>query len=150
MKCPYCGEAESKVTDSRPTEDGCKIRRRRECVHCLGRFTTYEIIENTPLMVVKKDRSRQPFDREKLLLGLIRACKKRPITTEALEKVVDDIEVSFANTLKKEITSHDLGEKVLQSLKDIDGVAYIRFASVYREFSDVNSFLEELKIIDKM
>lgn len=148
MKCPYCGYTESKVTDSRPTEDGMKIRRRRECVNCGGRFTTYEVVENTPLMVIKKDRSRQPFDRVKLLNGLLRACEKRPVSIGTLEQVVDDIEYEYANVLTKEISSRELGEKVLERLKDIDDVAYVRFASVYREFGDIHSFMEELRKLE--
>lgn len=149
LKCPFCGYTESKVTDSRPTDDSLKIRRRRECMKCGGRFTTYEIIEHTPLMVVKKDKSRQLFNRDKLLNGLMRACEKRPVSREALESVVDKIEYTYTNTLTKEITSGELGEQVLSSLRDIDHVAYIRFASVYRDFADVTSFLEELKKLEK-
>lgn len=148
MKCPYCGHTESKVTDSRPTEDGLKIRRRRECVKCGGRFTTYEVVENTPLMVIKKDRSRQPFDRVKLLNGLLRACEKRPVSLGVLEQVVDDIEYEYANVLTKEISSRELGEKVLERLREIDDVAYVRFASVYREFGDIRSFMEELQKLE--
>jgi transcriptional repressor NrdR len=144
MKCPYCSYTESKVTDSRPTEDGLKIRRRRECVKCGGRFTTYEVVENTPIIVIKKDKSRQVFSREKLLNGLMRACEKRPVSVETLEKVVDDIEFHCASSLSREIRSNELGELVLSYLKDIDEVAYVRFASVYREFSDVESFMLEL------
>ena len=145
MKCPFCGHKDSKVTDSRPTEDDLKIRRRRECVQCGARFTTYEAVEHAPLMVVKKDKSRQPFDREKLLNGLMRACEKRPVSTQTLEKVVDDIEYSYVNVLAKEVSSKVLGEEVLRRLKDIDDVAYVRFASVYREFADVETFLKELQ-----
>lgn len=148
MKCPFCGYTESKVTDSRPTDDSLKIRRRRECMKCGGRFTTYEIIEHTPLMVVKKDKSRQLFNREKLLNGLMRACEKRPVSREALESVVDQIEYTYTNTLTKEITSCELGEQVLTYLRGIDDVAYIRFASVYRDFADVTSFLQELKKLE--
>lgn len=149
LKCPFCGYTESKVTDSRPTDDSLKIRRRRECMKCGGRFTTYEIIEHTPLMVVKKDKSRQLFNRDKLLNGLMRACEKRPVSREALESVVDKIEYTYTNTLTKEITSGELGEQVLSYLRGIDHVAYIRFASVYRDFADVTSFLEELKKLEK-
>lgn len=149
MKCPYCGYQESKVTDSRPTEDDLRIRRRRECVNCGGRFTTYEIIEMTPLMVVKKDHSRQVFDRKKLLKGLLRACEKRPVSTEALEKIVDEIEYGCNQLPTNEITSKELGEKALELLKDVDAVAYVRFASVYRQFADITSFMEELQKLEK-
>ena len=145
MKCPYCSYTESKVTDSRPTEDDLKIRRRRECMKCGGRFTTYEIIETTPVIVLKKDNSRQLFNREKLLNGLLRACEKRPVAVETLERAVDDIEFSCASSSSREISSQHLGEMALQRLKDIDEVAYVRFASVYREFSDFETFLSELQ-----
>ncbi|MGI5857357.1 MAG: transcriptional regulator NrdR [Candidatus Merdivicinus sp.] len=145
MKCPFCSYMESKVVDSRPAEDSEKIRRRRECLSCGKRFTTYEVIENTPLIVVKKDHSRQIFDRDKLLRGLLRACEKRPISVETLEALVDSIEQNYANAMIKEVSSVDLGEQVLKELKKLDKVAYIRFASVYRDFSDVESFLHELK-----
>ena len=149
MKCPYCAYLESKVVDSRPTEDGEKIRRRRECLSCGRRFTTYEIVETTPLVVVKKDGSRQMFDRNKLLGGLLRACEKRPISVSTLDHFVDSIEQDYANSLVKEVSSVELGEKVLRELKMLDKVAYIRFASVYRDFSDVESFLNELKALQK-
>ena len=145
MKCPYCSYTESKVVDSRPAEDSEKIRRRRECLSCGRRFTTYEAVENTPLVVVKKDKSRQLFDREKLLRGLLRACEKRPVSMETLERFVDYIEQNYSNQMVKEISSVELGEYVLRELKKLDKVAYIRFASVYRDFSDVDSFLVELK-----
>ena len=144
MKCPYCGYGESRVIDSRPTEDDEKIRRRRECRSCGRRFTTYEIVESTPLMVVKKDKSRQLFDREKLLRGIVRACDKRPVTAEQLDGVVDRIEQTYLNRLVREVSSEELGEAVLLELKKLDKVAYIRFASVYRDFSDVDTFVEEL------
>lgn len=149
MKCPYCSYLESKVVDSRPTEDGEKIRRRRECLSCMKRFTTYEIVETTPLVVVKRDKSRQMFDRTKLLRGLIRACEKRPVTMEKLENFVDEIEQNYANKLVKEVSSKELGDYVLQGLKSLDRVAYVRFASVYKDFSDVESFLEELEKLQK-
>lgn len=149
MKCPYCSYTESKVVDSRPAEDSEKIRRRRECLKCGKRFTTYEAVENTPLIVVKKDKSRQMFDREKLLRGLLRACEKRPISIDTLEDLVDSIELNFANEMVKEVSSVELGEYVLRELKKLDKVAYIRFASVYRDFSDVESFLTELKKLQK-
>lgn len=151
LKCPYCGYQESKVTDSRPTDDDLRIRRRRECVNCGGRFTTYEIIETTPLLVVKKDHSRQVFDRRKLLNGLRRACEKRPVSNEALEKIVDQIEYECSKIPTNEISSKDLGEKVMELLKDVDAVAYVRFASVYRQFADIATFMEELqKLGEKM
>lgn len=145
MKCPYCSYTESKVTDSRPTEDDLKIRRRRECVGCGGRFTTYEIIETSPIIVLKKDNSRQIFSRDKLLKGMLRACEKRSVSVEKLEKAVDEIEFLCASSANREISSEQLGEMALQKLKDIDEVAYVRFASVYREFSDVESFFSELQ-----
>lgn len=145
MKCPYCAYTESKVVDSRPTEDGEKIRRRRECLQCGRRFTTYEVVETTPLVVVKKDKSRQMFDRNKLLAGLLRACEKRPVSVDTLDRLVDAIEQGYANQLVKEVSSRELGEYVLKKLKELDKVAYIRFASVYRDFSDVETFMEELR-----
>lgn len=145
MKCPYCAYSESKVIDSRPTEDDEKIRRRRECLSCGKRFTTYEIVETTPLMVVKKDKSRQIFDREKLMRGLIRACDKRPVTSEMLDGIVDRIEQNYVNRMVREVSSEELGELVLLELKKLDKVAYIRFASVYRDFSDVETFISELQ-----
>lgn len=145
MKCPFCGYYESKVIDSRPTDEGERIRRRRECLGCGKRFTTYEIIETLPLVVVKRDKSREAFDRNKLLNGMLRACEKRPITFEMLSKAVDEIETMLQNTLEREVPSYKIGELAMEKLKDIDQVAYVRFASVYRQFSDVNSFLVELK-----
>lgn len=149
MKCPYCGFNESKVIDSRPTEDDEKIRRRRECLSCGKRFTTYEIVETTPLMVIKKDYSRQIFDREKLMLGIIRACDKRPVTSEMIIGVVDRIEQNYVNRMLREVSSEELGEAVLLELKKLDKVAYIRFASVYRDFSDVTTFINELQKLQK-
>ena len=145
MKCPYCGEVESKVIDSRPADDGERIRRRRECLSCQKRFTTYEIVETVPLMVVKKDKSREAFDRQKLLNGLMRACEKRPVAIGTLERAVDEIEQSLLNTLDREVTSLEIGELAMAQLKNIDEVAYVRFASVYRQFSDINTFMDELK-----
>ncbi len=145
MKCPYCGEVESKVIDSRPADDGERIRRRRECLACQKRFTTYEIVETVPLMVVKKDKSREAFDRQKLLNGLMRACEKRPVAIGTLERAVDEIEKSLLNTLNREVTSLEIGELAMAQLKNIDEVAYVRFASVYRQFSDINTFMDELK-----
>ena len=149
MKCPYCGFNESKVIDSRPTEDDEKIRRRRECLSCGKRFTTYEIVETTPLMVIKKDHSRQIFDREKLMLGIIRACDKRPVTSEMIIGVVDRLEQNSVNRMLREVSSEELGEAVLLELKKLDKVAYIRFASVYRDFSDVTTFINELQKLQK-
>ncbi|MEG2697978.1 MAG: transcriptional regulator NrdR [Ruthenibacterium sp.] len=145
MKCPYCGEIESKVIDSRPADDGERIRRRRECLSCGKRFTTYEVVETVPLMVIKKDKSREAFDRKKLLNGLVRACEKRPVTYQQLETAVDNIEQALLNTYDREITSMHIGELAMQELKQIDEVAYVRFASVYRQFGDVNTFMDELK-----
>lgn len=144
MKCPYCGFIEDKVIDSRPTEENTAIRRRRECSKCLKRFTTYEKVESVPLMVIKKDKTRQIFDREKLLNGLLRACEKRPVSIDVLEKMVDEIEGQILNTLKREITSQEIGEMVMARLKELDEVAYVRFASVYRQFRDINTFMDEL------
>lgn len=145
MKCPYCGELESKVIDSRPTEDGEKIRRRRECLSCARRFTTYEIVETVPLMVIKKDHSREAFDRQKLLAGMLRACEKRPVSYQMLEQAVNEIEQTVLNSYEREVTSLEIGELAMQQLKSIDEVAYVRFASVYRQFSDINTFMDELK-----
>ena len=145
MKCPYCGELESKVIDSRPTDDGEKIRRRRECLGCSKRFTTYEIVETVPLMVIKKDRSRQAFDRQKLLGGMLRACEKRPVSYQMLETAVDNIEQTLLNSYEREVTSIHIGELAMAELKKIDEVAYVRFASVYRQFGDLNTFMDELK-----
>lgn len=144
MKCPYCGELESKVIDSRPTEDGEKIRRRRECLGCSKRFTTYEIVETVPLMVIKKDRSRQAFDRQKLLGGMLRACEKRPVSYQMLETAVDNIEQTLLNSYEREVTSIHIGELAMAELKKIDEVAYVRFASVYRQFKDIHTFMAEL------
>lgn len=144
MKCPYCGHDEDKVVDSRPSDEGFAIRRRRECISCNARFTTYEKIENLPLVVIKKDGTRQPFDRDKLISGIMKACEKRPVTTAQIENIVNSIEAQSQNSLKREVMSQEIGEMVMERLKIIDEVAYVRFASVYRQFKDVNSFLEEL------
>ena len=144
MRCPYCGFADSKVIDSRPAEEGAAIRRRRECIKCSKRFTTYEKVESLPIIVIKKDKTRELFDREKLLSGLMRACEKRPVSTQKLDMLVDKIESDLYNTLKREISSTEIGEKVMEGLKDIDEVAYVRFASVYRQFKDVNTFIAEV------
>ena len=147
MKCPYCGEVDSKVIDSRPTEDGEKIRRRRECLNCTKRFTTYEVIETVPVVVVKKDKSREAFDRNKLLNGLLRACEKRPVPLETLERIVDEIETLLQNSLDREVPSTLIGTYAMDKLKKVDEVAYVRFASVYREFKDINTFMDELNKI---
>ena len=144
MKCPFCGNIDSKVIDSRPTEDNQRIRRRRECMACQKRFTTFEIVEITPIMVVKKDGSIQAFNRDKVLSGMIKSCEKRKVSREALEKAVDSIEYKIVNSLTNEVSSMELGEMVMEELKKLDEVAYVRFASVYRQFSDINTFMEEL------
>ena len=144
MKCPYCGYDESKVIDSRPTDEGERIRRRRECLKCGKRFTTYEVIETVPIIVIKKDKSRESFDRNKLLNGLLRACVKRPVSIDTLERVVDEIEGSLQNSLDREVPSSLIGKYAMEKLKTIDEVAYVRFASVYREFKDIATFKEEL------
>ena len=144
MKCPYCAHLESKVVDSRPAEEGSSIRRRRECLECHKRFTTYEIVESLPLMVVKRDGSRQAFDRNKLLNSMLKACEKRSVSMETLEKIADEIEQSLQNELEREVRSTEIGELVMEKLKDVDEVAYVRFASVYRKFKDINSFVAEL------
>lgn len=144
MKCPYCEFDESKVIDSRPTDEGHVIRRRRECAHCKNRFTTYEKIEEIPLMVVKKDCTRESYSRHKLINGLIRACEKRPISLTMIEKMIDEVERTLHNELEKEIPSQLIGELIMEKLKLVDEVAYVRFASVYRQFKDLNTFSEEL------
>lgn len=144
MKCPYCGYEESKVIDSRPTEEGEKIRRRRECINCQKRFTTYEIIETLPIIVIKKDKTREVFDREKIRGGILRSCQKRPVSLNTIEKMIDDIENALQNTLDREVSSEKIGELVMEKLKDIDEIAYVRFASVYRQFKDINTFMNEL------
>ena len=144
MKCSYCSFEESKVIDSRPTDEGERIRRRRECLSCQKRFTTYEIIESLPIIVIKKDKSREVFNRDKLLNGLLRACEKRPVSLEKLENMIDDIEVVLQNSLDREVSSDKIGELVMDKLKDVDEVAYVRFASVYRQFKDIGTFMSEL------
>lgn len=144
MKCPFCDYTESKVIDSRPTDEGEAIRRRRECLQCGKRFTTYEKIETIPLMVIKKDGSRQMFDREKLLNGIMRACEKRPVKMSDMEHIVNEIETATQNMLEREISSQKIGEMVMERLPAIDEVAYVRFASVYRQFKDLNTFIEEV------
>ncbi len=145
MKCPSCGNPESKVIDSRPSSDGSSIRRRRECLECKKRFTTYENIETLPLIVIKKDHTRETFDRNKILNSIIRACDKRQVTLSQMNNAVDEIEGALQNSLQNEITSHQIGELVMEKLKGLDEVAYIRFASVYRQFKDIGAFMDELK-----
>lgn len=150
MKCPFCSDEESKVIDSRPTDEGERIRRRRECLKCGKRFTTYEIIESLPIIVIKKDKSRETFNRDKLLNGILRACEKRPISINTLDTMIDEIESTLQNSLDREVTSVKIGELVMDKLKDIDEVAYVRFASVYRQFKDITTFMDELnKLINK-
>ncbi len=144
MKCPFCDYDESKVVDSRPVEEGTMIRRRRECIRCAKRFTTYERIENIPLIVVKKGGQRVPFDKIKILIGMIKACVKRPVPIDNIQRVVDLMEKELYQVEDKEVESSYIGERVMDALKDIDQVAYVRFASVYREFKDVESFMDEL------
>lgn len=144
MRCPFCAHGESKVVDSRPTDEGISIRRRRECLACGQRFTTYETIESVPLVVVKKDGSRQSFDRSKVLHGLVKACEKRPVPMAKLEAAVNDIEQQLQNSLNREIKSQHIGELVMEKLKEVDEVAYVRFASVYRQFKDIETFRNEL------
>ncbi len=144
MKCPECGYLDSKVLDSRPSEEGNTIRRRRECDKCHYRFTTYEKIEEYPIMVIKKNNVRQPFSREKIINGLLRACEKRPISIEQIEAVVNQIEQELKNAMKKEVTSSEIGELVMKYLKELDEIAYVRFASVYRQFKDISVFVKEV------
>ena len=144
MKCPFCGFEESKVIDSRPTDEGQRIRRRRECLSCGKRFTTYEIIESLPIIVIKKDKSRETFNRDKLMTGLLRACEKRPVSIDMLDNMIDEIETVLQNSLDREVSSEKIGELVMEKLKKIDEVAYVRFASVYRQFKDINTFMREL------
>ena len=144
MRCPFCNFTESKVIDSRPAEEGTTIRRRRECLSCGKRFTTYEIIERLPLLVIKRDGSRQAFDRMKLIGGMIKACEKRPVHVSDLENIADEIEQELQGSLDREVSSEHIGELVMNRLKDLDQVAYVRFASVYRQFKDISTFLEEL------
>ncbi|MBQ4129214.1 MAG: transcriptional regulator NrdR [Ruminococcus sp.] len=144
MKCPYCGYEESKVIDSRPADEGERIRRRRECLSCAKRFTTHEVIETVPIIVVKRDKSREVFDRNKLTAGILRACEKRPVSIDQIEKIVDNIEAALQSSLDREVTSHHIGELTMEQLKSVDEVAYVRFASVYRQFKDINTFMEEL------
>ena len=144
MKCPYCSYEESKVIDSRSADDGERIRRRRECLRCGKRFTTHEVIETVPIIVVKRDKSREVFDRNKLAGGILRACEKRPVSIEQIENMVNDIEAQLQSSLDREITSKQIGELAMDQLKNIDEVSYVRFASVYRQFKDINTFMDEL------
>ena len=144
MRCPFCGFGESKVIDSRPAEEGSSIRRRRECLSCRKRFTTYETVESLPIVVIKKDGSRQSFDRNKVLRGMIRACEKRPVSLADLERIAGEIELDLQNSMEREIRTELIGEQVMNRLKKVDEVAYVRFASVYRQFKDIDSFMAEL------
>ena len=148
MKCPYCGKENTRVIDSRPTDDS-SIRRRRQCDECGKRFTTYEKVETLPLIVVKKDNNREPYDREKIVAGIVRSCHKRPISMKQINDMVDDIEGQIFNMEEKELPTTTIGSIVMDKLKDLDEVAYVRFASVYREFKDVNTFMDEIKKILK-
>jgi len=144
MRCPYCSHEEDKVIDSRPTDEGATIRRRRECLNCHKRYTTYEKVENLPIMVIKKDGTRQPYDRDKVRKGILRACEKRSISINQIESILDSIEAQINNSLEREVTSSFIGELVMDKLKELDEVAYVRFASVYRQFKDINTFMNEL------
>ena len=144
MRCPYCTHPESKVVDSRPADEGTSIRRRRECLECHKRFTTYETVESLPLVVIKKDASRQTFDKTKLLNGMLRACEKRPVSLAELDRIANEIEQSLQNEMDREIPTARLGELVMDRLRGVDEVAYVRFASVYRQFKDINTFMAEL------
>ena len=141
MKCPYCGHPESKVIDSRPADENASIRRRRECLSCAKRFTTYETVESLPMVVIKKDGSRQSFDRQKVLRGMIRACEKRPVPLAELERIADEVEQELQNGMDREITTVHIGELVMEKLRGLDQVAYVRFASVYRQFKDIDTFM---------
>ncbi|CCJ33373.1 MULTISPECIES: transcriptional regulator NrdR [Caloramator] len=145
MKCPFCNHVETKVLDSRPTEDNTSIRRRRECLNCNRRFTTYEKVEDIPVYVVKKDGRREPFDKRKILIGVLKSCEKRPISISKIEELANEIEKQVYNTMRQEVESSLIGELVMKKLKELDDVAYVRFASVYRQFKDINTFLEELQ-----
>ena len=145
MKCPFCGHQEDKVVDSRASSDAASIRRRRECLGCGKRFTTYEHLEEQPLMIIKKDGRREPFDRHKLLAGLVKACEKRPVSMDDLERLVDELERELSQQFEREVPSREIGERVMKKLHALDPVAYVRFASVYREFKDVEQFMRELK-----
>ena len=150
MRCTKCGCLESKVIDSRATEDGTSIRRRRECLRCGRRFTTYEVIESVPILVVKNNGTRQPYDSDKIRRGIIKACEKRPVTAEEINKVVENVERKIYNTLRDEVPSKEIGELVMKELKDLDEVAYVRFASVYRDFRDVTTFIEFIGDLERL
>lgn len=147
MNCPFCSHYDSKVVDSRPTDEGQAIRRRRECIACSKRFTTYEKVDEIPLIVVKKNGNREPYNRNKILNGVIRSCEKRPVSLRDIEQLVDGIEKQIYNTMEREITTELIGNLVIDRIKDLDEVAYVRFASVYREFKDINTFMNEVKKI---
>ena len=147
MKCPFCNHSETKVLDSRPTEDNTSIRRRRECFNCLKRFTTYENVEDIPVYVIKKDGKREAFNKRKIMSGILKSCEKRPVSLGDIEKVVDEIEKQIYNTMEQEIISTSIGELVMEKLKKLDDVAYVRFASVYKQFKDINTFIDELQKI---
>ncbi|MCM0760306.1 transcriptional regulator NrdR [Sporomusa sphaeroides DSM 2875] len=149
MRCPFCGVIDSKVVDSRAADEGNSIRRRRECSVCVRRFTTYEVVEEIPLMVIKKDGRRERFDRGKLLNGLLRACEKRPVPIDTIERAVSKVEKDIYNHSEREVSTRQIGESVMQHLKDLDQVAYVRFASVYRQFADINNFVQELELLMK-
>lgn len=147
MKCPFCSHYDSKVVDSRPTDEGQAIRRRRECILCTKRFTTYEKIDEIPLIVVKKNGNREPYNKNKILNGVIRSCEKRPVSLQEIEELVDGIEKQLYNIMEREITTEFIGNLVIDKIKELDEVAYVRFASVYREFKDINTFMDEVKKI---
>ncbi|MHC1683276.1 MAG: transcriptional regulator NrdR [Clostridiaceae bacterium] len=147
MKCPYCGFTETKVVDSRSTEDSMAIRRRRECISCNKRYTTYEKVEDIPILVIKKNLNREFFDKSKIINGVIKACQKRPISRQQIEIIADDIEKHISNSMMTEVNSQYIGEMIMKRLKDLDEVSYVRFASVYRQFKDINTFLEEIKTL---
>jgi transcriptional repressor NrdR len=149
MRCPFCNEDSDKVINSRPTEEGFSVRRRRECLSCKKRYTTYEKVESLPLMVIKKDKTREQFDKDKLLRGVLKACEKRPISVSDLEKMVYEIEVKFLNLMKREVKSEEIGEEVMDKLKQKDEVSYVRFASVYRQFKDIETFMTEIQKLAK-
>ena len=147
MKCPYCSHPEDKVIDSRPTDEGATIRRRRECLGCQKRYTTYEKVEYMPLMVIIKYKSRQQYNREKLMNGIVRACENRPVSISEIDNLIDNVESQIYNTLEREVTSTEIGEKVMEEIRKLDEVAYVRFASVYRQFKDIDTFMDELQKI---
>lgn len=149
LKCPFCGYSDSKVVDSRPADEGSSIRRRRECLQCLKRFTTYETIERMPLMLIKRDGSRQPYDRQKLLNGIVKACEKRPVSAQQMEKLVNTVEQRLFASFDAEAPTSQIGEITMEELRKVDEVAYVRFASVYRQFKDIHTFMEELNSLMK-